>query len=47
MTYYDVYHCNGCPVSKWCGTAVSCLKLCNSYPTTSEEDKDNTDFHYD
>lgn len=31
MTYYDIYHCDGCPVSKYCGTMVSCSRLCNSY----------------
>lgn len=37
MTYLDKYpECTGCPVHKWCGTAVSCFKLCNSY---QEEEK--------
>ena len=32
MTYLDKYpNCNGCPVIKYCGTAVSCIKLCQSY----------------
>lgn len=31
MTYYDKYHCINCPVSKWCGTAVSSIRLCHSY----------------
>lgn len=32
MRYLDVYkNCNGCPVSKYCGTAVGSIKLCNSY----------------
>jgi hypothetical protein len=31
MTYLDKYpNCNGCPVIKYCGTAVSCIKLCHS-----------------
>jgi hypothetical protein len=30
MTYYDKYHCIGCPVSKWCGTAVAATRLCHS-----------------
>jgi hypothetical protein len=31
MTYLDKYpNCIGCPVSKWCGTAVSTTKLCHS-----------------
>ena len=32
MRYIDKYkHCIGCPVSKYCGTMVSTIKLCNSY----------------
>ena len=31
MTYYEKYHCNGCPVEKYCGTMVSCSRLCHSY----------------
>lgn len=32
MTYLDKYpNCNGCPVEKYCGTAVSSIKLCHSY----------------
>lgn len=32
MTYLDKYpNCNGCPVEKYCGTAVACTKLCHSY----------------
>ena len=31
MTYLDKYPgCNGCPVEEYCGTAVSCIKLCHS-----------------
>lgn len=38
MTYLDKYpNCIGCPVSKYCGTAVSSIRLCHSYkePTSS------------
>ena len=32
MTYLDVYEdCAGCPVSKYCGTCISSIKLCKSY----------------
>lgn len=32
MTYLDKYpNCDGCPVEKYCGTAVGSIKLCNSY----------------
>ena len=32
MTYLDKYpSCIGCPVSKYCGTMVSSIRLCNSY----------------
>ena len=31
MSYYEKYHCNNCPVEKYCGTVVSCSKLCHSY----------------
>lgn len=32
MRYIDKYpNCNGCPVIKYCGTMVSCTRLCNSY----------------
>lgn len=32
MTYLDKYpNCNGCSVEKYCGTAVSSIKLCHSY----------------
>ena len=32
MTYLDKYpNCNGCPVAKYCGKAVSSIKLCHSY----------------
>ena len=32
MTYLDKYpNCNGCPVEKYCGTAVGSIKLCHSY----------------
>lgn len=30
MTYYDKFHCINCPVDKFCGTAVSAIKLCQS-----------------
>ena len=32
MSYLDHYpNCLGCPVSKYCGTAVSSIRLCHSY----------------
>ena len=37
MKYLDKYpKCKGCPVSKWCGTAVSSIRLCNSYEVKEE-----------
>ena len=36
MTYYDKYHCIGCPVEKYCGKMVSCTKLCHSYKEAEE-----------
>lgn len=42
MTYLDHYpNCIGCPVSEWCGTAVSSLKLCYSYKDSDEKLTDN------
>lgn len=32
MRYLDKYpDCEGCPVIKYCGKAVSTIRLCNSY----------------
>ena len=32
MKYLDKYpECKGCPVTEYCGTMVSSLRLCNSY----------------
>ena len=32
MTYLEKYpDCIGCPVSKYCGTAVGSVRLCHSY----------------
>ena len=32
MSYLDHYpNCIGCPVEKYCGTAVSSIRLCHSY----------------
>lgn len=40
MSYLDVYkECARCPVSRFCGTMVSCFRLCNSYGN-KEEQKD-------
>ena len=40
MKYIDKYpHCNGCPVEKYCGTMVSCTRLCNSYKEPNESGK--------
>ena len=42
MRYLDRYpSCIGCPVSKYCGTMVSSIRLCNSYNETNEENKNN------
>lgn len=36
MKYLDKYpDCIGCPVSKYCGTVVSSIRICNNY--TEEE----------
>ena len=36
MRYIDKYpNCIGCPVIKYCGTAVSSIRLCNSYKEDS------------
>lgn len=38
MRYIDKYPgCQGCPVSKYCGTMVSCSRLCNSYKEPDEK----------
>ena len=40
MKYIDKYpNCIGCPVSKWCGTAVSSVRLCNSITKDSKDDE--------
>lgn len=40
MSYLDKYPgCVGCPVEVYCGTVVSCFRLCNSYDN-KEEQKD-------
>lgn len=37
MSYLDKYpHCNGCPVSKYCGTMIQSTKLCRSYTKTNK-----------
>ena len=41
MSYLDKYpSCIGCPVSKYCGTMVGSIKLCNSYNEPSIEEED-------
>ena len=41
MSYLDKYpSCIGCPVSKYCGTMVGSIKLCNSYDEPSIEEID-------
>ena len=38
MSYLDKYpHCIGCPVTKYCGTMVSSIKLCHSYDETTNQ----------
>ena len=40
MSYLDKYpSCIGCPVSKYCGTMVGSIKLCNSYDEPSIEEE--------
>lgn len=34
--YIDVYGCEACPVSKYCGTMIQSTRLCRSY---QESDK--------
>ena len=37
MRYLDHYpNCIGCPVSKWCGTAISSIRICNSYEDNTQ-----------
>ena len=38
-TYYDKYHCINCPVEKYCGTMVSCIRLCHSYNDATAENQ--------
>ena len=41
MSYLDKYpSCIGCPVTKYCGTMVGSIKLCNSYDGPSIEEVD-------
>lgn len=41
MSYLDKYpSCIGCPVTKYCGTMVGSIKLCNSYDEPSIEEED-------
>lgn len=38
MRYLDKYpDCRGCPVIKYCGKAVSTIRLCNSYSNITSE----------
>ena len=40
MSYLDKYpDCLGCPYSKYCGTVVSSVRLCNSYKENNDDDK--------
>ena len=42
MTYLDIYKgCKGCPVSKFCGTVVSCYRLCNSYEQNQQNNHED------
>lgn len=37
MTYLDRYpECIGCPVSKYCGTMIESMRLCDSYQENNE-----------
>ena len=41
MSYLDKYpSCIDCPVTKYCGTMVGSIKLCNSYDEPSIEEVD-------
>ena len=41
MSYLDKYpNCIGCPVTKYCGTMVSSIKLCHSCDEPLEEETD-------
>ena len=41
MSYLSHYpNCIGCPVTKYCGTMVGSIKLCNSYDEPSIEEID-------
>lgn len=40
MKYLDKYpDCKGCPVSKYCDTMISSIKLCNSYQEPEKEEQ--------
>ena len=42
MAYLDKYpNCSGCPVSEYCGTAVSSIRLCNSYEENESKKQSN------
>ena len=39
MSYLDKYpDCLGCPVTKYCGTVVGSIKLCNSYNDSMQQE---------
>ena len=41
MSYLDKYpNCINCPVTKYCGTMVSSIKLCHSCDEPSKEETD-------
>ena len=41
MRYLDKYPgCMGCPVSNYCGTMISSIRLCHSYSEPSIEEID-------
>ena len=41
MKYLDKYpNCIGCPVSKYCGTMIGSISLCNSYQENKEGQDD-------
>ena len=47
MRYLDKYpNCIGCPVKKWCGTMISCIRLCKNYRENKEETKMNYEERY-
>jgi hypothetical protein len=44
MKYLDKYpNCVDCPVSKYCGTMIGSIRLCNSYQENKETQNERQD----